>query len=278
MSFRVRNKTNQDLSVLESLVNKFYPYAQGKMKFSGPLQLSFVSDESNSANPLGKTAHYSPSEREIVIYTDGRHPKDILRSFSHELVHHTQNCRGEFDGEFETNEGYAQNNKHLREMESEAYLEGNLCFRDWENSDDAMGDTKMESALETKIREAVRSFLTEKTKTDAPDRAPSDTPQDRLKPLEEEEVTDEEVVEEEKRGYAFTVELVPRTGGMKKLTTLDSFKEADRFATEYREKNPDAVLNITQVTQEGKSVEEEGTLTEWKNRSINKLLMEKWCK
>ena len=26
-----------------------------------------------------------------------RHPKDVLRSFSHELVHHAQNCRGDLD-------------------------------------------------------------------------------------------------------------------------------------------------------------------------------------
>tara|TARA_Y100000114_G_C11725208_1_gene310583 strand:- start:276 stop:1313 length:1038 start_codon:yes stop_codon:yes gene_type:complete len=28
---------------------------------------------------------------------------------------------------------YAQNNKHMRNMEKEAYLEGNMCFRDWED-------------------------------------------------------------------------------------------------------------------------------------------------
>ena len=230
MSFKVQNKTNKDLSVLENLVNKFYPYAQKRMNFSEPLQLSLVSDDRNSSDPLGKTAHYSPGEREIVIYVDGRHPKDILRSFSHELVHHTQNCRGEFNDELETNEGYAQNNKHLREMESEAYLEGNLCFRDWENSDDPLGDTKMESALENKIREVVRSFLLEKTKKDAPDRRPPDTPHDRLKPLEEDEVAEEGVVEEDS------------------------------------------------AVKEEEVVEEEETLDEWKNKSINKLLMEKWCK
>ena len=30
-------------------------------------------------------------------------------------------------------EGYAQKNEHLREMEKEAYLEGNLALRDWED-------------------------------------------------------------------------------------------------------------------------------------------------
>jgi len=32
-----------------------------------------------------------------------------------------------------TEEGYAQKNPHLRKMEEEAYLEGNMCLRDWED-------------------------------------------------------------------------------------------------------------------------------------------------
>jgi hypothetical protein len=57
-----------------------------------------------------------------------------MRSLSHELVHHTQNCNGQFDDVGEMGEGYAQNDEHLREMEREAYEQGNLCFRDWEDS------------------------------------------------------------------------------------------------------------------------------------------------
>ena len=33
----------------------------------------------------------------------------------------------------QTNEGYAQNDEHLRNMEKEAYLDGNMNFRDWED-------------------------------------------------------------------------------------------------------------------------------------------------
>jgi len=33
-----------------------------------------------------------------------------------------------------TEEGYAQTNKHLREMEKEAYTVGNMLLRDWEDS------------------------------------------------------------------------------------------------------------------------------------------------
>jgi len=67
---------------------------------------------------------------QIVLYTTDRHPKDVVRSFSHELVHHNQNCNGKFDQTGEMGEGYAQSDPLLREMEKEAYLEGNIIFRD----------------------------------------------------------------------------------------------------------------------------------------------------
>jgi hypothetical protein len=83
---------------------------------------------------LGKTAYYDPNEQKVVLYITGRHPKDVMRSLSHELVHHTQNLRGDFDNVQAMGDGYAQNDAHLREMEREAYEMGNLCFRDWEDS------------------------------------------------------------------------------------------------------------------------------------------------
>ena len=97
--------------------------------------LNFVSDPENGENVLGKTAFYEPDSREISVYVDGRHPKDILRSISHELVHHRQNCDGEFDrDDLDVGEGYAQRDGHLKEMERQAYEEGNMCFREWEDN------------------------------------------------------------------------------------------------------------------------------------------------
>jgi hypothetical protein len=51
-------------------------------------------DSENAKQFLGKTAYYDPNSMSIVLYTEGRHPKDIVRSFSHEMVHHTQNLEG----------------------------------------------------------------------------------------------------------------------------------------------------------------------------------------
>ena len=131
----INNNTDRDLSSLQNILTSFLPYAKERLGYDKPCCVNFVSDVENSKMDFGKTAYYDPSNMEIVIYVDGRHPKDMLRSISHELVHHTQNCRGDFDFQFETNPGYAQNNQKLRELEAEAYLLGNgFLVRDFEDS------------------------------------------------------------------------------------------------------------------------------------------------
>jgi len=133
MGYVINNSTSYDLTQLEQLAREFLPFAQKRMGFDKSPTINFSSDEENSLNPLGKTAYYDPSQMAITIMVDKRHIKDILRSLSHELVHHNQNCRGDFNREFSTKPGYAQNDEFLRGMEDEAYREGNFCLRDWED-------------------------------------------------------------------------------------------------------------------------------------------------
>ena len=121
------------IEIISPLIKKFLPFAQKRMGFNTPPKLFLRGDDKNAENPLGKTAYYDPAQKSITIYITGRHPKDIMRSISHELVHHAQNCRGEFDKPHQMGDGYAQNDSHMREMEREAYEVGNMCFRDWED-------------------------------------------------------------------------------------------------------------------------------------------------
>ena len=88
-------------------------------------------DVENANNILGKTAYYNPNECSITLYTLNRHPKDILRSFSHEMIHRIQDNEGRLNniGTTNTNE-----EGDLPELEKEAYLKGNMCFRNWEDS------------------------------------------------------------------------------------------------------------------------------------------------
>ena len=91
-------------------------------------------DKENGAMTLGRTAFYDPSELKIELYTSGRHPKDILRSFAHELIHHVQNERGDLNLGDSSDPQYAQKDDHLRKMEMEAYLKGNMLMRDFEDN------------------------------------------------------------------------------------------------------------------------------------------------
>ena len=122
-----------DLTDTEELYHGLGEFSQKRFGFKNPPSLHLVSDSENSAMPLGKTAYYDPQGMAITIYTDNRHTKDILRSLAHELVHHMQNENGMLNDSGYHGEGYAQKNKNLRSMESEAYEKGNLCMRDWED-------------------------------------------------------------------------------------------------------------------------------------------------
>lgn len=76
-----------------------------------------------------KTGYYLPSEKKIVLFCKDRHPKDILRSYAHEMIHHMQNLSGD-DLNF-TSEDDVKDNEKLEKLESEAYLKGNIYFRKW---------------------------------------------------------------------------------------------------------------------------------------------------
>jgi hypothetical protein len=132
--FKIKNKCGMDLSETEELYHGLGHFAQKKFGFKKPPTLHLVSDGDNASKPLGKTAYYDPQGMAVTIYTDNRHTKDILRSLAHELVHHTQNENGMLNDTGYHGVGYAQKNKDLRQSEKEAYLKGNMCFRDWEDS------------------------------------------------------------------------------------------------------------------------------------------------
>jgi hypothetical protein len=87
-------------------------------------------DKENASDLLGKTAYYNPTEKSITLYTMDRHPKDILRSFAHEMVHHEQNLDGRLGNINTTN---TNEDGDLPEIEREAYEKGNMMLRNWED-------------------------------------------------------------------------------------------------------------------------------------------------
>ena len=88
-------------------------------------------DIENADNILGKTAYYDPSSCSITLYTLNRHPKDVLRSYSHEMIHRIQDNEERLNNVNTTN---TNEDSNLQELEKEAYLNGNMIFRNWEDS------------------------------------------------------------------------------------------------------------------------------------------------
>lgn len=130
--FDIRNNSTKNIDKYRDLIENFLQYAQDKHDLDDDCVIIFSSDKENSENPLGDTAYYAPPKKTIVAYVDGRHIKDILRSISHELVHHKQNKEGRLKN-INAKENYAQEDEYLRDIEKEAYKLGNITFRDWED-------------------------------------------------------------------------------------------------------------------------------------------------
>ena len=164
-----------DFRQFHQLSSEFLPFAQKKLGFNKPVDINLVSDPENAEDPLGKTAYYDPNIMKITLFVDKRHVKDILRSLSHELVHHTQNCRGDFRNGVNIGEGNFTTNEALRELELEAYTEGSgATLREFEDYKKSMNESNsyllndsyllkekrhMSSVNETKLRKYVTSLI-----------------------------------------------------------------------------------------------------------------------
>jgi hypothetical protein len=133
MSCQIRNNANLDLTDLKPHIHGMYDHFHQKLGFQKPPVIVFDSDPSNQSNVLGKTAYYDPQSLEVHVYTDGRHPKDMLRSIAHELIHHQQNLEGRLDVGGYNGPGYYLENDKMRKIEQEAMLEGNAILREYED-------------------------------------------------------------------------------------------------------------------------------------------------
>lgn len=121
-----------DKDFIEKLVS-LTDYMMDHINIEPLPDINFVEDDVKNADDFfGKTAYYNPNDKSITLYTLKRHPKDVLRSFAHEMVHHKQNLEGKLNDI----EGHNINeDDYLKELEREAYEYGNgLLFRGWENS------------------------------------------------------------------------------------------------------------------------------------------------
>lgn len=133
--FHIKDKTKNKLyTKYEKYFDSLLDHLKNELKINKPVKIVLEEDEENGNKVLGRTGGYINQEDKIHIFCSNRHVKDIMRSLAHEMVHHRQNIRGEFKKSEPTENGYAQKNPHLRKMEKEAFLKGNMLFRDWEDN------------------------------------------------------------------------------------------------------------------------------------------------
>jgi hypothetical protein len=128
----LKENTIPSIDILEKIA-ELTNYMRGKGYNIDPVpSIELVGDDVNNAEEfLGKTAYYDPINKSITLYTYGRHPKDIVRSYAHEMIHHIQNLDGRLGDVSTTN---TLEDDHINDLEKEANLKGTMTFRNWTDS------------------------------------------------------------------------------------------------------------------------------------------------
>ncbi len=123
---------SQQIDVMEKIAQLTNHMIDKGMNIEPLPSMEFIDGDSENAKDFfGKTAYYDPNRQHIVLYTEGRHPKDIVRSYAHEMIHHIQNLEdrlGDVSGTDTTSD------EHLTKLEKEANLRGTMTFRNWTDS------------------------------------------------------------------------------------------------------------------------------------------------
>ena len=116
-------------------MGELFKELKSKLNLKRIPKVLLVDDKDNAKKMLGGTGSYDKESNTIRLYITDRHPKDILRTFAHEVIHHWQNEHGKLETENkDADPNYAQNDPVLRRAEKQAYLLGNICCRDWEDN------------------------------------------------------------------------------------------------------------------------------------------------
>jgi len=122
----------KDINLIERLAQLTQHMLDKGMNIEPLPNLEFINgDNKNARDFFGKTAYYDPNTQTIVLYTEGRHPKDIARSYAHEMIHHIQYLEDRLGNIQTTN---TQEDDNLNNIEAEANLKGTMTFRNWTDS------------------------------------------------------------------------------------------------------------------------------------------------
>jgi hypothetical protein len=124
------NEEGYDDNQLIDLIKQVKGYAKKILGYKSGVGIELIKNAVNSSKGVkSKTGEYDPNGKVIKIYISDRHPKDILRSLCHELVHHAQNDEGELDSVKGVEPEEFRENPKLKELEEKAYKLGGTILK-----------------------------------------------------------------------------------------------------------------------------------------------------
>jgi len=118
-----------------ALAENLVAFMKDKFGYDQDPVINYIDDKENASKILGFTGHYDPQDQVVAVYITDRHPKDILRSLAHELIHHIQEFEGMNSPEKSAaavDPNYIMYDDHLKKLEADAFERGNIAFREWE--------------------------------------------------------------------------------------------------------------------------------------------------
>lgn len=127
--------TQSSKTLIQFWINKINEfYRQQHVKIDPLPNIELVDDltqQNDKTDILISTGGYVPHLKQIILYIDNRHIKDVLRSYCHELIHHNQNLDNSdyMRRVFKHASDDIVDNSQLEGIEADAYLRGNILFR-----------------------------------------------------------------------------------------------------------------------------------------------------
>jgi len=150
---------SQHIDIIEKIAELTNYMIESGLNIEPLPSMEFIDgDTENAKDFFGKTAYYDPNKQHIVLYTEGRHPKDILRSYAHEMIHHIQYLEDRLHNITTTN---TNEDEDLDAIEKEAYVRGNMTFRNW--TDSITGDKLEENLNNPNLTKQLKNYIEDYT-------------------------------------------------------------------------------------------------------------------
>lgn len=126
------NKTDNNNNILASYkkyIQSLYDFML-KNGYTAEPNPKVILDDKKQDGVFISTGYFDPNSDAIRLFINGRHIKDVLRTFAHELIHWKQQQNGAIEKSGYSGDKITED-ENLIKLEAEAYMKGNIAFRKW---------------------------------------------------------------------------------------------------------------------------------------------------